>query len=212
MPEFRTKSVVVEAIRYAGNGNFDPSGGEPGAVPEWLWKALEDGKLEPTNGADPLRLMLHGGDAPVWPGDWIIYTDGRVSLLTHDTFVAHYEPVQGPPSNAAREALANITTAECDALADALLDLDLGYQNGPHDAVEAATALLRDMLPYRAMFAGLLPGDDVVVVPRADYERLCAELDDAHLARIEAQNPGIDIKEVERARERFRPIGDRTST
>ena len=39
----------------------------------------------------------------------------------------------------------------------------------------------------------------------AENERLREELEDAHLARIEAQNPGIDIDRVRRERAARRP-------
>lgn len=92
MNKFRKKPVVIEAVRYLGNGNVE------GTPPEWLWKALENGTARFPNGSDPLMLytLESLADRPlvVSPGDWIIRgVQGELYPCKPDIFAATYEPV-----------------------------------------------------------------------------------------------------------------------
>ena len=90
MLKFRKKPVVIEAVQYIGGGNVNPRG----AVPMWLWAALETGEAYYTNGADPLKLVTLEGDLTVSPGDWIIQgIKGELYPCKPDIFAATYEPV-----------------------------------------------------------------------------------------------------------------------
>ena len=87
---FRHKPVVIEARRYAGQGNMEPRGG----LPDWLWDALNSGVAHFTNGADPLILETLDGPMAVAPGDWIIQgVRGELYSCKPNIFEAIYEHV-----------------------------------------------------------------------------------------------------------------------
>lgn len=66
-----------------------------GGLPDWLWKALEDGTAHYTNGADPLILETLEGPLTVSPGDWIIQgVKGELYPCKPDIFATTYEPVE----------------------------------------------------------------------------------------------------------------------
>jgi hypothetical protein len=95
MPQFRKKPVVIEAVHYIGGGNVEPRG----AVPDWLWAALEDGTARYVNGREPLLLRTLEGDLTVAPGDWIIRgVKGELYPCKPDIFAATYEPADPPPA------------------------------------------------------------------------------------------------------------------
>ena len=89
MPKFRKKPVVIEAVKYEGAGNF-----KDGAVPDWMWAALEDGTMQATNGSDPLIIKTLEGDHTAAPGDYIIQgIKGELYPCKPDIFEATYEAV-----------------------------------------------------------------------------------------------------------------------
>jgi hypothetical protein len=89
--KFRKKPVVIEAVHYVGAGNVEPRG----AVPDWLWDALESGTAQYTNGSDPLLLRTLEGNLTVSPGDWIIQgVKGELYPCKPDIFAATYEAVE----------------------------------------------------------------------------------------------------------------------
>lgn len=86
--KFRKKPVVIEAVRYIGNGNTK------GPPPLWLWEALESGVAKATNGADPFVISTLEGDHTVSPGDWIIQgIKGELHPCKPDIFEATYKEV-----------------------------------------------------------------------------------------------------------------------
>lgn len=90
MPKFRKKPVVIEAVKYLGNGNMENSG-----VPDWIWRAFETKVLLPTNGSDPLLVVTLEGNMTVNPGDFIIQgVSGELYPCKPDIFEKTYEPVQ----------------------------------------------------------------------------------------------------------------------
>ena len=85
----RKKPVVVEAVRYEGEGNID------GGVPEWVWDAFQDGTLAATNGTDPLRVLTLEGPLTVAPGDWLIRgVKGELYPCKPDVFEQTYDVVE----------------------------------------------------------------------------------------------------------------------
>lgn len=90
MPKFRKKPDVIEAVLYAGSGNIEPRG----AVPDWIWKAYEDGTLKATDGGDPLVIKTLEGEMTVSPGDWIVRgTQGEIYPCKPDIFEATHDKV-----------------------------------------------------------------------------------------------------------------------
>ena len=90
MAKYRKKPVVVEAFRYAGKGRMVKA-----HVPDWLWKGLEDGTIQTTNGGDPLQINTLDGKIILRPGGWIIQnTQGEIYACQPDIFEADYEPVE----------------------------------------------------------------------------------------------------------------------
>jgi hypothetical protein len=88
--KFRKKPVVIDAVRYIGSGNVEPRG----AVPVWLWEALEKGIAHGTNFSDPFILETLEGPLTVSKGDWIIRgVKGELYPCKPDIFDATYEPV-----------------------------------------------------------------------------------------------------------------------
>lgn len=86
--KFRKKPVVIEAVRYEGQGDMD------GGVPEWVWSAFESGMLAATNGTDPLVVNTLEGPLTVSPGDWLIQgVQGELYPCKPDIFEATYEAV-----------------------------------------------------------------------------------------------------------------------
>lgn len=103
MPKFRKKPVEVEAVKYAGNGNLDPRG----AVPDWMWKAYEDGTMRSTGGLDPLIIKTLEGEMVVSPGDWIIRgTEGEIYPCKPKPFETTFEPKATALALAIREPFA----------------------------------------------------------------------------------------------------------
>ena len=89
MPKFRKKPIIIEAIKYLGNG--DVRGGE---VPEWMWNAFENGTMQATNGIDPLVIKTLEGDATVSPGDYIIQgVQGELYPCKPEIFAATYDDI-----------------------------------------------------------------------------------------------------------------------
>lgn len=89
--KYRKKPVVIEAVRYEGQGNLD----NPGGVPDWIWSAFENTTLRATNGDDPLIVRTLEGDMTVSPGDWIIQgVKGEIYPCKPDIFEATYEPAE----------------------------------------------------------------------------------------------------------------------
>jgi hypothetical protein len=85
--KYRKKPVVIEAIQYEGKGNVVPRG----ALPDWLWEALEKGIAHSTNGSDPFILETLEGPLTVSPGDWIIRgVKGELYPCKPDVFAATY--------------------------------------------------------------------------------------------------------------------------
>jgi hypothetical protein len=92
--KYRKKPVVIDAVRYGGNGNMSPRGGPP----DWLWDALANGIARFVNGGDPLLLKTLEGDLTVSPGDWIIRgVNGELYPCKPDIFEATYEALPEPP-------------------------------------------------------------------------------------------------------------------
>lgn len=90
MAKYRKKPVVVEAVQYNGKGMMAGHG-----VPDWMWPALQDKTLEPTNGTDPFILHTLEGDRVVAPNDWIIKgVKGKLYPCKPDIFKQTYEAVQ----------------------------------------------------------------------------------------------------------------------
>ena len=77
---FRKKPVVVEAMHYAGGGNFHDS---DGALPEWLWEALESETITTSGGRDPIYINTLEGRMEV-----------RVDDLDHPWRSGRVVPVQ----------------------------------------------------------------------------------------------------------------------
>lgn len=103
---FRKKPIVIEAVKYAGNGNVEPRG----AVPPWMHNAFADGTLRSTNGNDPLVVRTLEGDMTVAIGDWIIRgVKGEIYPCKPDIFSATYHPVEASDkidlTDAVREAI-----------------------------------------------------------------------------------------------------------
>jgi hypothetical protein len=88
---YRKKSVVIDAVQYAGGGNLD----SPGGPPEWIWEAFESAVLQATNGTDPLLIVTLEGDLTVSPGDWIIRgVKGELYPCKPDIFAATYDEAE----------------------------------------------------------------------------------------------------------------------
>ena len=86
--KWRKRPVVIEAVQYAGRGNMAAGHGVPG----WMWKAFDDGTLQPTNGDDPLYINTLEGRHLCSPGDWIIQgVKGELYPCKPDIFAATYE-------------------------------------------------------------------------------------------------------------------------
>lgn len=103
---FRKKPIVIEAVKYAGNGNVEPRGD----VPSWMHNAFADGTLRSTNGNDPLVVRTLEGDMMVAIGDWIICgVKGEIYPCKPDIFSASYDPVEASDkidlADAVREAI-----------------------------------------------------------------------------------------------------------
>lgn len=89
--KFRKKPVIVEAVKYAGDGNLDPRG----PVPAWMFSAFESKILMATNGGDPLVIKTSEGDLTVSVGDYIIRgVDGELFACKPDVFEKMYERVR----------------------------------------------------------------------------------------------------------------------
>jgi hypothetical protein len=94
MPYFRKKPVVIEAMHYAGNGNFHDS---KGMLPEWLWEAFENEVITTTDGRDPIYINTLEGKMEVGVDDWIIKgVQGELYACKPDIFEATYEKVVTP--------------------------------------------------------------------------------------------------------------------
>ena len=92
MAKYRKKPVVVEAIQYKGEGNI---GDKRGDVPDWIWRALEEGFLKATNGTGPLVIDTMEGKMTVSPNDWIIKgVIGEIYPCKPDIFEQTYELVE----------------------------------------------------------------------------------------------------------------------
>ena len=90
MAKYRKKPVVVDAVKYSGNGQVDGHN-----VPKWLWKALEEGSVESTNGTDPFVIHTLEGDMVVSPGDFIVKgVIGELYSCKPDIFAETYEKVE----------------------------------------------------------------------------------------------------------------------
>lgn len=90
MPKFRKKPVVVEAIRYEGNGNV-----EGHKSPDWMWAGFADGTLRATDGSDPLIIKTLEGDMVVSPGDWIVQgTRGEIYPCKPGIFEETHELIE----------------------------------------------------------------------------------------------------------------------
>jgi hypothetical protein len=88
--EFRKRPVVVEAMHYAGGGNFHDSGG---ALPAWLWDAFESETITTSGGLDPIYINTLEGRMEVGVDDWIIRgVQGELYPCKPDIFAATYEP------------------------------------------------------------------------------------------------------------------------
>lgn len=103
MPKFRKKPVIIEAIRYLGNGNV-----EGGDVPDWMWEALKSGVLYhtanerfafgPLDAAGSMTIKTLEGTMVVSPGDWIIRgIKAELYPCKPDIFAATYEQVEETP-------------------------------------------------------------------------------------------------------------------
>lgn len=87
--KFRKKPVVIEAVKYLGEGNV-----ENNETTDWMWDALEKGVMRYPNGNDPLIIKTLEGDHTVSPGDYIIQgVKGELYPCKPDIFEATYEPV-----------------------------------------------------------------------------------------------------------------------
>jgi hypothetical protein len=88
MAKFRKKPVVIEAVQYAGNGNFkDPH------LPTWLWEAFEGGVAFNRSGA--LMLQTLEGEHIVSDGDYVIRgVKGELYPCKPDIFAATYDPAE----------------------------------------------------------------------------------------------------------------------
>jgi len=96
MGKYRKKPVVIEAVHYVGEGNVEPAG----QVPEWMWEALEEDVLFPTNGTDPMVIRTAEGNMIAAPGDWIIRgVKGEIYPCKPDIFEATYEAVEEATAN-----------------------------------------------------------------------------------------------------------------
>jgi hypothetical protein len=91
MAKFRKKyGEVIEAVKYRGDGKVGS-----GQIPDWLWRALEDGTCHSTNGTDPFIIETLAGDMTVSPGDWIILgSNGELSKCELADFPGRYELVE----------------------------------------------------------------------------------------------------------------------
>lgn len=88
--KFRKKPVVIEAVKYLGNGN-----NENHETPDWMWNAFGKGILKATNGSDPLQVVTLEGSLTVSPGDYIIQgVNGELYPCKPDIFEKTYERVQ----------------------------------------------------------------------------------------------------------------------
>ncbi|KKM70870.1 hypothetical protein LCGC14_1436300 [marine sediment metagenome] len=89
MAKYRKKPIVVEAVRYVGNGNM-----ENRDVPAWLWEAFEKGIANSTNGTEPFIIKTLEGELTVSPGDYIIQgVKGEFYPIKNDIFLETYEKV-----------------------------------------------------------------------------------------------------------------------
>jgi len=87
--KYRKRPVVIEAMHYAGGGNFHNSGG---ALPEWLWEAFEAETITTTGGADPIYIATLEGRMEVGVDDWIIRgVQGELYPCKPDIFAQTYE-------------------------------------------------------------------------------------------------------------------------
>lgn len=100
MSKFRKKPVVIEAVQYKGNGNFDNP-----ALPDWIWKAFEEKTLFPQqNGSDPLQIKTLEGVLTVATDDFIIKgVNGEIYPCKPDIFEKTYESVQEEEGNDERD-------------------------------------------------------------------------------------------------------------
>lgn len=90
--KYSKKPVVIEAIRYEGNGNFYGDG----SLPDWLWEAFESEVVKHTNGQDPVYINTLEGPMLVAPGWWIIQgIQGELYPCKPDIFEQSYERVEG---------------------------------------------------------------------------------------------------------------------
>lgn len=90
MAKYRKKPVVVEAVRYLGNGNM-----ENREIPTWLWKAFEAGIANSTNGVEPFIIKTLSGEVILSPGDYIVQgIEGELYPCKPDIFKQTYEKVK----------------------------------------------------------------------------------------------------------------------
>ena len=90
MAKFRKRPIIVEAVRYLGNGNM-----ENREVPKWLWKAFEEEVAQSTNGTETFIIKTLEGEHIVSPGDYIIQgVKGELYPIKADIFEQTYEKVE----------------------------------------------------------------------------------------------------------------------
>lgn len=79
-------AITVEAHRWDG---------DRGAVDAWLDRIgyTDTAGIEPYPAGGPNCLQITGGEMHAWPGDWLVFRDGELLVVSEAKFRRDYRPV-----------------------------------------------------------------------------------------------------------------------